>query len=122
MILYIIGNTRAGKTTLAKQLLGKNCIHLDGDVMRRTINFDLGFSAEDRKKNNIKVANLAKELESQGYTVIVSVICPYEDLRREVQTITGGKFIYITGGLVGEKYPFEPPTNAIITIRGNEIK
>jgi len=121
MIIWIIGNTKSGKTTLAKKFIGKNTILLDGDEMRVTINKDLGFSKEDRKENNMRIARLAKLLESQGFTIIVSTICPYEDLRREIKIMLDCKFIYVTGGLVGEQYPFEIPTDVILTVKGNEI-
>lgn len=121
MIIWIIGNIKAGKTTLAKKMIGKNTILLDGDEMRNTINKDLGFSTEDRRENNLRIARLAKLLESQGFIIIVSTICPYEALRKEIKIMTDCKFIYVTGGLVGEKYPFEIPTEAILTVKGNEI-
>ena len=111
MIIWITGNSGSGKTTLAKKLIeGRNMILLDGDDMRRTISNDLGFSRKDRWENNLRIAKLAKLLENQGYDIMVSVICPYEELRREVKGITNCAFLYLEGGeLRGEEYPYEVP-------------
>jgi len=107
MIIWITGPARSGKTTLAKKISQGKWIILDGDAMRRSINRDLGFSKEDRWENNLRIARLARELDEQGFDVIASTICPYKELRKEVQKITGCKFIYLGGGVVGKDYPYE---------------
>jgi len=45
----------------------------------------------------------------QGFNVVVSLICPYKELRKKVKAITNCKFIYIEGGEEGKKYPFDKP-------------
>lgn len=117
MILWITGNTGAGKTTLAKRLTGKNTVVLDGDDLRKVWP-GLGLTESDRREQCMRVARLAKLLEGQGFAVLVAVIAPYEDLRRDIQTLTGCKFIYIEGGLSGPDHPYEPPFDAAIRIRG----
>ena len=94
MIIFITGDRGKGKTTLAKELCRKmGAINLDGDGVRRVWT-DLGFSDEDRFENNMRVARLAKELEEQGFDVIVSTICPnIKNLRKEVFYICKCKFI-----------------------------
>ena len=95
MILWLTGNTGAGKTTIARVLKRPDSILLDGDEIRDlTNNHDL--SKTGRWEHNLYIARLAKLLESQGFQVIVSVICPYEKLRQEVQNITNCEFIYLT--------------------------
>ena len=96
IIIWITGKRKAGKTTLAKELVGKmpNSVHLDGDEMRASISADLGFSEEDRLENNKRIAKLAKVIEGQGYDVVVSTICP-PYVRKEVFWITGCRFIHI---------------------------
>ncbi len=70
----------------------------------------LGFSKRDRINNNLRIAGLAKELQSQGFEVVVSTICPYKDLRRQVKEITNCRFIYLDGGKEpDEKYVYETP-------------
>lgn len=129
MITWIFGNTESGKTTLAKEITrsfyNKNgntdfsedeienspytdAIWLDGNDMRE-IWTDLGLSKKDRWEQNLRVARLAKILDGQGFNVVVSVICPYKKLRKEVKKITNCKFIYIEGGKEGKEYPFDKP-------------
>lgn len=94
MIFWICGNSGSGKTTLAKRMVG--AILLDGDDMRKC--WELGFSKEDRYENNLRIAKIAKLLESQGHDVVVATICPYKELRDIVQEITGCRFFIAQGG------------------------
>ena len=116
MILWLTGNTGAGKTTLANRLKTKDAIILDGNEMRLAISEKCGLLKEDRWEHNLRVARLAKVLENQGFVVIVSLICPYEELRKEVQRITGCKFIYLPGGKIGKDYPYEIPIDPDIKV------
>lgn len=94
MIIWITGERKSGKTTLALELQERmpNSILLDGDEMRESISTDLKFTEEDRLTNNIRIAKLAKKLENQNFTIIVATICP-EYVRQDVYHITGCKFI-----------------------------
>jgi len=115
-ITWISGNSGAGKTTLAEKMLEGsalsgpyyNAIWLDGDNMRE-IWKDLKLSKEDRIEQNMRIARLAKMLGDQGYNVIVSVICPYKQLRKRIKELTNCKFIYIEGGKEGKDYPYDKP-------------
>ena len=97
MIWWIYGESGSGKTTLAKKLITVGVIHLDGDEMRETISTELGYCDKDRKENNYRIARLAKLLESKGFDVVVSTICPYEDLRKDVYFICKCRFIKMEG-------------------------
>jgi adenylylsulfate kinase len=113
MIIWITGNSGAGKTTLAKQLTRTmKAIHLDGDDIRERVHgYDL--SHEGRYDHNIRTAKWAKLLEDQGYDVIVSLIAPFEELRQEIKEITNCQFMYI--GFEGDDRipdkPYEKPVN-----------
>jgi len=115
MITWISGQSKSGKSTRAREEIAKSkvrwrpTIHLDGDDMRRTISADLGYSKEDRRENNLRIARLAKLLDSQGFDVIVSTICPYRELRDKVYRICGCRWIYLKGGVEHPDYPFEGP-------------
>lgn len=84
----------------------KHEVILDGDAMR-AVWAGLGFTKEDRWEHNMRVARMAKELEDQGFDIIVATICPYRDLRADVQRITRCRFIYLEGGKEGKDYPYE---------------
>jgi len=106
MITWIYGNSGAGKTRLAKALQEKyGGILLDADEIR-TVWPELKWSKADRWENNLRFARLAKVLDKQQ-DVIVTTICPYRELRKEVQRITNCKFIRLYGGKTGKEYPFE---------------
>src|SRR5574338_450929 len=120
MIIWFTGNSGAGKTTIAKyiQSYRNNIIVLDGDEMRESINNDLGFSKDDRFKNNIRIARLAKVLESQGYDILVSVIAPYEELRNLIKKITGCYFVYVKRDIQLDPtlYPYEAPSKPDVVL------
>jgi len=98
MIWWLYGESGSGKTTLAKELCHDNrTVLLDADSIRPAICEDLGYTEEDRKKNNKRIARLAKLLADQGLNVVVSTICPYEDLRKEVYFICKCRFIRVEG-------------------------
>ena len=105
MIIFITGGSGAGKTTLAKQMKTDKTILLDGDAWRDF--YPTGFSKKERWEHNIRIAKIAKELESQGFDVIVSFICPYKKLREEVQKITNCSFIYLSGGKTDKGHIYE---------------
>lgn len=112
MILWLTGNSGAGKTTLARFL----CRHdhrrlmLDGDEMRASISVGAGFSKEDREEHNLRVARLAAVLEKQGFVVIVSVIAPFASTRAKIDGLIHPVWVYIERNLPADpNKPYEPP-------------
>jgi len=105
MIIFITGQSKSGKSTLAKKLKNSNTIILDGDDWRQI--YPTGFSKKERWEHNIRIAKIAKLLDSQGFDVIVAFICPYRELRKEIKKITGCKFIFLEGGIQDKDYPYE---------------
>ena len=79
-IICICGESGKGKTTLANKLKNEfnldniNCVILDGDSIRKFVNFHLSYSEEDRKKNNEIIANIAEMLYHQGHLIIISTV------------------------------------------------
>lgn len=129
-ILWLTGNTGAGKTTLAQGLeayvneelstehsYARRLIVLDGDDMRATISTDATLSAEDRRKHNLRVARLAAHLQSRGFLVIVAVIAPFASVRSEIDAICHPQWIYVKrSGLSADDRPYEPPIDPALII------
>lgn len=91
--LWLLGLSGAGKTTLGEQLVvelnsqNKKCILLDGDLLRKGLNNNLGFSTEDRVENVRRTAEVAKLFLNEGYWVVVAMITPLEIMRTENRNI-----------------------------------
>lgn len=101
---WFTGLSGAGKSTLSgalkeqiDKLVGDNkkVFLLDGDVIRTGLNNDLGFSAEDRKENIRRIAEVSKLFCLAGQIVFVAFISPYSkdrDFAKEVHEKAGLKF------------------------------
>ena len=103
-MIWYFGNTGAGKTAAARQHTG--AIVLDGDEMREVWT-DLDLTKAGRIEQNRRVARLALNLQKQGFKVVVATICPYRELRREIEELTSCEFRFVAGGKTGIEYPFE---------------
>lgn len=108
-IIWLCGQSGAGKTTLAKALaplLG--AVILDGDEMRGSISLGSSFDREGREEHNLRVARLAVVLAKQQ-PVIVAVIAPFEATRKKIADIAAPIWVHVDGG----SYPFEPPQDCL---------
>ena len=99
MAFWLTGLSGSGKSTLAhaaeKILFLKgynNIVVLDGDAIRLGLCKDLGFSSEDRKENNRRVAELAKVLIRNGAICLCAFISPSADARQAAKEIIGADF------------------------------
>lgn len=98
--LWFTGLPCAGKTSLASALFKKfksaGCPaeHLDGDVLRKSLSKDLGFSKEDRKIHVLRVATVAALLSQNGIITLVSLISPHRLTRRKARQMIG-KFVEV---------------------------
>jgi adenylyl-sulfate kinase len=91
--LWMTGLSGAGKSTIAEALKDKlNCTILDGDVVRNGLCKGLGFSAEDRKENIRRIAEVAKLMNGAGLNIIVACISPYDADRQMAREIVGAPF------------------------------
>jgi len=118
-IIWLTGNSGAGKTTTAYNFkdLYNNCVILDGDEMRASISLGAGFSKEEREEHNLRVARLAEVLRKQGHLVIVAVIAPFESTRKKLEQITPIKWAYIKRNLIKNiNRPYEIPKNPDVVI------
>lgn len=94
-VIWLTGLPCSGKTTLGagleKALLDKG-FHvrlLDGDVTRRGLCSDLGFSVSDREENIRRVAEISKLFVESGIITINAFITPTERLRKLAIDIIG---------------------------------
>ncbi len=101
-VLWFTGLSGSGKSTVAKALerrlfgLGCQTLYLDGDNVRHGLNGDLGFSADDRKENIRRVAEVAKFTFEHGQLVLASFISPYQSDRDFVRSLLPeGRFFEI---------------------------
>nr|WP_309101264.1 adenylyl-sulfate kinase [Fredinandcohnia onubensis] len=92
-IIWFTGLSGSGKSTLAnavEKLLYSEGIRsylLDGDNIRHGINNNLGFSAEDRKENIRRIAEVGKLFVDAGVVVLAAVISPYAEDRANARNI-----------------------------------
>ena len=94
-VLWMTGLSGSGKTTIAKQL--EKVLHargaltqlLDGDNIRTGINNDLHFSAEDRKENIRRIAEVSKLFLNCGVITINCFVSPTNEIRKAAKEIIG---------------------------------
>ncbi len=91
---FFTGLSGAGKSTIANVLLvkflelgGRPVTLLDGDIVRKNLSSDLGFSKEHRDINILRIGYVASEISQNGGIAICAPIAPYENVRREVRSL-----------------------------------
>lgn len=95
VMLWFTGLSGSGKSTVAIALerelhkRGKLCRILDGDNIRTGINADLTFSAEDRKENIRRIAEVGKLFVDTGIITIAAFVSPTNELRELARNIIG---------------------------------
>ena len=74
--LWLFGLSGSGKTYLSKKISKKikKPFIIDGDEVRKFINFDLGYKKSDRIKQNKRVLGLSKIVIKNGYYPIISSV------------------------------------------------
>jgi sulfate adenylyltransferase len=90
--VFFTGLSGAGKSTLANALLvrllelgSRPVTLLDGDVVRKHLSSELGFSKEHRNLNVQRIGYVASEITKNGGVAICAPIAPYAQARREVR-------------------------------------
>ena len=80
MVIWIIGLSGSGKTFYANKINDhlkkkrKKTIIIDGDEVRKYINYDLKYNLEDREKNSKIIQKICHFLESKDFIVICSIL------------------------------------------------
>ena len=104
VMLWFTGLSGSGKSTVAVALerelhrRGRLCRLLDGDNIRTGINAGLGFSADDRRENIRRIAEVGKLFVDTGIITLAAFVSPTEELRTLARDIIGAadfKEIYV---------------------------
>lgn len=90
--IFFTGLSGAGKSTLAKAIMlklleegGRQVSLLDGDMVRKNLSAELGFSREHREVNVKRIAYVASEIVKHGGIAICAPIAPYAAMRQDAR-------------------------------------
>jgi sulfate adenylyltransferase len=148
--VFFTGLSGAGKSTLANVLLvkflemgGRPVTLLDGDIVRKNLSSELGFSKEHRDINIRRIGFVASEITKNGGIALCAPIAPYDSVRKDVRAIIepwgGFVLVYVATPLevcegrdrkglyakarvgllrefTGISDPYEPPSDADVVV------
>ncbi|MFC3088371.1 bifunctional sulfate adenylyltransferase/adenylylsulfate kinase [Tabrizicola soli] len=90
--VFFTGLSGSGKSTIANALMvklmemgGRPVTLLDGDVVRKHLSSELGFSKEHRDLNIKRIGYVASEITKNGGIALCAPIAPYTATRRAVR-------------------------------------
>ena len=90
--VFFTGLSGAGKSTIANALMVKlmeigsrRLTLLDGDLVRKNLSSELGFSREHRDLNILRIGYVASEITRNGGVAICAPIAPYAATRQKVR-------------------------------------
>jgi sulfate adenylyltransferase len=153
--IFFTGLSGSGKSTIANVLLtkfletgGRPVTLLDGDLVRKNLSSELGFSKEHRDINIRRIGYVASEITKNGGIAICAPIAPYDGTRKYVRQLIepygGFILVHIATGVdvceqrdrkglyakaragilkefTGISDPYEVPADAEVTINTGEL-
>jgi len=152
-VIWFTGLSGSGKSTIAHHLekrlheKGFFTMVLDGDNVRTGINSNLAFSAEDRRENIRRIAEVSKLFLNCGVITINCFVSPVRELREMARKIVGSHDfieVYVNAPLevceqrdvkglyqkarkgeikdfTGIQSPFEPPNHPDLEINTSQL-
>ncbi len=155
LTVFFTGLSGAGKSTIANVLLvkflelgGRAVTLLDGDLARKHLSSELGFSKEHRDLNIRRIGYVASEITKSGGIAICAPIAAYDLVRKEVRSMIAqvGGFLLVhvvtplavceqrdqkglyakaRAGIIKEftgiSDPYEAPTDADLVIDASDL-
>ena len=92
--VFFTGLSGSGKSTIANALMvkllelgGRRITLLDGDIVRKNLSSELGFSKEHRDLNILRIGFVASEITKNGGIALCAPIAPYAATRRLVREL-----------------------------------
>jgi sulfate adenylyltransferase len=153
--VFFTGLSGSGKSTIANVLRvrllemgGRPVTLLDGDIVRKHLSSELGFSREHRDINIRRIGFVASEITKNGGIAICAPIAPYDAIRKEVrgmiQPLGGFILVHLATPLetcetrdrkglyakaragilkqfTGVSDPYEPPSDADVVIDTSDV-
>lgn len=149
MVIWIIGLSGTGKTTLASQVVERirdqngKVVLLDGDLIRTLFGNDVDHTIDGRRRNAERLSVLSKFLADQGIHVVAAVLSIFPEWRRwNRENIPSYSEVYIRASMqtllrrdiknlyaralrgeivnvVGVDIPFPEPENPELVIENN---
>ena len=92
--VFFTGLSGSGKSTVANVLVvkllemgGRPVTLLDGDIVRKNLSSELGFSQEHRDINIRRIGFVASEITKNGGIAVCAPIAPYDAVRKQVRAV-----------------------------------
>jgi sulfate adenylyltransferase len=92
--VFFTGLPSSGKSTLANVLMvkllqmgGRPVTLLDGDIVRKHLSSELGFSREHRDLNIARIGFVASEITKNNGIALCAPIAPYDAVRKQVRAM-----------------------------------